>query len=156
MNMLNELNEKLKKYKEAKCDKVRLKFKEGDTVKIISQNKLGRVDCLHFDEKKDKVWVNIKLNVTRSIGWSNSTEYIDEDLLEDLEKIDFNEEDYYSKINEVKHEIDSVQAEIDKITLELRNKKITLEKALRDLQKNCIHKWGEFIETGDIKKHMVG
>jgi len=134
-----------------------VKWKEGD------KERIGRVTCLYFNKEKGHLWGKVQANDRWSIGWSSTCFYFSDEegykiKVKDLIPIaDFDPDPIIEQKDTLEGEIYELEREIEKLTAPLKKQIEGKQSALVKLQNGpCIHLWGEWEETGEVKKHLVG
>jgi hypothetical protein len=150
MENAKELKDKLEQIKKQKIEECL--FKKEDIVKYKGKN--CRVSYVYYNEDKDEITVKIDLNTTRNLGWSSSYEFVKDLSL--IEKINFKQEEFEDKINNINDLIYDNERKINEISKEYRENIEKLNSELKLLRLDCPHKWGRSNSTGEIVKHLIG
>lgn len=146
---IKELEKQIKSIratKEAECH-----IQKGDPVYFLDGDgkaKYGRVDYVYYSAEDKIVKAKIVLPVTSMIGWSSSSEYSEASRFTKCDEPKFDQE----KIDGIEQLLVALRTKRRQLDIEEYN----LNKDLNEARSGCLHIWGDFNPTGEVRKHLIG
>lgn len=146
-------------------DKIRV-----ENERVVQNSPFGVGDCVlyknpeHDDAKKElcrvlrvyghdgELVIIVRNNRTRCIGWTSNEHYLSGERIGWIAKID----EPSLEIEQTNDKLYSLKKEREELTKEIDIKIEQARSVLSNLQKQCIHDWGDGYETGEVVKHFIG